>query len=358
MKGQHQIKILQAIEGGHVALSRKDGSFQVFRAFSAGDGTKLLEWVAKELGLEIVAPITSPGLPAANFTIERWQKATADLYEQLEATRKPFEIDANGPQTGVLEETKTQLADAPLPDRKPTRSRAEKQRQFVEFIIARGGTKGWARIPLREICAAMQVTEPTALDIANRAIHERAIEKRIVKGDRPEDRGRSYSEWRIAVEQAQPAEKESGHQATADEPKTVAAPPAPEVPPAAQAVKLEAPAGENIAVKGITWLDVPAVPILPTAVAEPVRLPDGVDGDPGLEKRARKVLLCLHQIAERQGQQQFEVQLTKLAEKAGVPKPSMPAILPVLRAEHDVIVNEPLQRGWGWRFDLSKARAA
>jgi hypothetical protein len=52
MKGQHQIKILQAIEGGHVALSRKDGSFQVFRAFSAGDGAKLLEWVAKELGIE------------------------------------------------------------------------------------------------------------------------------------------------------------------------------------------------------------------------------------------------------------------------------------------------------------------
>jgi hypothetical protein len=338
MKGQHQIKILQAIEGGHVALSRKDGSFQVFRAFSAGDGAKLLEWVAKELGLD--------DEPAEAIDEASVVPISDGFKARLAAAGKFFEIDARGPQAGVAEEIKTQLADAPLPDRKPTRSRAEKQRQFVEFIIARGGDGGWVRIPLREICAAMQVTEPTALDIANRAIHESAIEKRIVKGDRPEDRGRSYSEWRIAVQQTQPAEKESGHQATADEPKPVAAPPAPEVPPAAQAVKLEALAVESI----------PPVNFVPAAPQE--RLQDGIDGDPGLEKRARKVLLCLRQIAERQGQLQFEVQLTKLAEKAGVPKPSMPAILPVLRTEHDVIVNEPLQRGWGWRFDLSKARAA
>jgi hypothetical protein len=339
MKGQHQIKILQAIEGGHVALSRKDGSFQVFRAFSAGDGAKLLEWVAKELGLD-VGPVKISDA-ASSVPVSDGFKA------RLDAAGRFFAV---GDETIAEEKLATDelmkgVIDG-LPDRKPVRSRAEKQRQFVEFIIARGGDAGWVRIPLREICAAMQVTEPTALDVANRAIHERAIDKRIVKGDRPEDRGRSYSEWRIAVQQAQPAEGESGHQATADEPKTVAAPPAPEVPPEAQAVKLDTPAVESIP------------PVTFVSSAPPERLHDGVDGDPGLEKRARKVLLCLHQIAKRQGQQQFEVQLTKLAEKAGVPKPSMPAILPVLRAEHDVIVNEPLQRGWGWRFDLSKVRAA
>jgi hypothetical protein len=339
MKGQHQIKILQAIEGGHVALSRKDGSFQVFRAFSAGDGAKLLEWVAKELGLDVDP--AKIGDAASSVPVSDGFKA------RLDAAGRFFAVgdELIAQEKLATDELMKGVIDG-LPDRKPVRSRAEKQRQFVEFIIARGGDSGWVRIPLREICAAMQVTEPTALDIANRAIQERAIEKRIVKGDRPEDRGRSYSEWRIAVQQAQPAEKESGHQATADEPKTVAAPPAPEVPPVAQAVKLDAPAVESIP------------PVILVPAAQPERLQDGVDGDPGLEKRARKVLLCLHQIAERQGQQQFEVQLTKLAEKAGVPKPSMPAILPVLRAEHDVIVNEPLQRGWGWRFDLSKVRAA
>jgi hypothetical protein len=332
MKGQHQIKILQAIEGGHVALSRKDGSFQVFRAFSAGDGAKLLEWVAKELGLD-VGPVKAVD-EAELLPISDGFKA------HLDTTDSFFAVGDGPVATSWPTEDFVKGVAAVFPDRKPTRSRAEKQRQFVEFIMARGGNAGWVRIPLREICAAMQVTEPTALDIANRAIHERAIEKRIVKGDRPEDRGRSYSEWRIAVQEAQPAEGESGHQATADEPKTVAAPPAPEVPPEAQAVKLDAPAET----------------IMPST--EPAKLQDGVEGDPGLEKRARKVLLCLCQIAERQGQQQFEVQLTKLAERAGVPKPSMPAILPLLRAEHDVIVNEPLQRGWGWRFDLSKVRAA
>jgi hypothetical protein len=339
MKGQHQIKILQAIEGGHVALSRKDGSFQVFRAFSAGDGAKLLEWVAKELGFDVDPAKISDA--ASSVPVSDGFKARLDAVGRFFAVGD--ELIAQ--EKLATDELMKGVIDG-LPDRKPVRSRAEKQRQFVEFIIARGGDAGWVRIPLREICAAMQVTEPTALDIANRAIQERAIEKRIVKGDRPEDGGRSYSEWRIAVQQAQPAEGESGHQATADEPKSVAAPPAPEVPPVAQAVKLEAPAVESI----------PPVTFVPSA--PPERLHDGVDGDPGLEKRARKVLLCLHQIAERQGQQQFEVQLTKLAEKAGVPKPSMPAILPVLRAEHDVIVNEPLQRGWGWRFDLSKVRAA
>jgi hypothetical protein len=335
MKGQHQIKILQAIEGGHVALSRKDGSFQVFRAFSAGDGAKLLEWVAKELGID-AGPVKiiadADGVPMSEGFKARLDAAGRffAVGDEPVATEKPS-----------TEEFIKGVIDG-LPDRKPVRSRAEKQRQLLEFIIARGGAAGWVRIPLREICSALQVTEPTMLDVANRAIHERAIDKRIVKGDRPEDRGRSYSEWRIAVQQAQPAEKESGPQATADEPKTVAAPPAPEVPPVAQAVKLDAPAVESI----------PPVIFVPSAPQE--RLQDGVEGDPGLEKRARKVLLCLCQIADRQGQRQFEVQLTKLAEKAGVPKPSMPAIIARLRTAHDVIVNEPLQRGWGWRFDLSK----
>lgn len=273
MKGQHQIKILQAIEGGHVALSRKDGSFQVFRAFSAGDGAKLLEWVAKELSLD-AGPVKA--IDEAEFV------AVSDGFKaRLDAAGKFFEIDARGPQIGITEDIKTQLDAAAQPDRKPVRSRAEKHRQFVELIEARGGDKAWARITLREICAALQVTEPTACSIADQAINAGAIEKRIVKGGRPEDRGRSYSEWRIggSIEQAQPAEKESGQKATADEPKSVAAPPAPEVPPAAQAVKLEAPAVESI----------PLVNFVPAAPQE--RLQDGIDGDPGLEKRARKVLL-------------------------------------------------------------------
>jgi hypothetical protein len=333
MRGKHEIKIVSAIEGGHVALSRKDGSFQVFRAFSAGDGAKLLRWVANELGLDVDP--AKIGEAASPVPVSDGFKA------RLDAAGRFFAVgdEPIASEKPAADEFIKGVIDGP-PDRKPVRSRAEKQRQFVDFIIGRGGDAGWVRIPLREICSALQVTEPTALDIANRAIAERAIEKRIVKGDRPEDRGRSYSEWRIAVQQSQPAEGERGHQATADEPKTVAAPPAPEVPPEAQAVKLETPAET----------------IMPST--EPAKLQDGVEGDPGLEKRARKVLLCLCQIAERQGQQQFEVQLTKLAERAGVPKPSMPAILPLLRAEHDVIVNEPLQRGWGWRFDLSKVRAA
>jgi hypothetical protein len=340
MRGKHEIKIVSAIEGGHVALSRKDGSFQVFRAFSAGDGAKLLRWVANELGLDVDPLKVSDA--ASSVPVSDGFKA------RLDAAGRFFAVgdEPIAPERLATDEfIKDVVAGAP--DRKPVRSRAEKQRQFVDFIIGRGGDAGWVRIPLREICAAVQVTEPTALDIANRAIADRAIEKRIVKGDRPDDRGRSYSEWRIAVQQSQPAEGERGHQATADEPKTVAAPPAPEVPPEAQAVKLETPAVESI----------PPVIFVPSAPQE--RLPDGVEGDPGLDKRVRKVLLCLRQIADRQGQRQFEVQLTKLAEKAGVPKPSMPAIIARLRTAHDVIVNEPLQRGWGWRFDLSRvARVA
>ena len=334
MKGQHQIKILQAIEGGHVALSRKDGSFQVFRAFSAGDGAKVLEWVAKELGLDVG--------PAKMIADADRVPVSEGFKARLDAAGRFFAVgdEPAAPDKPSTEEFIASTLSGPLPDRKPVRSRAEKQRQFIELIEARGGDKVWARVTLREICAVLQVTEPTACSIADQAILAGAIEKRIVKGDRPDDRGRSYSEWRIAVQQAQPAEKESGPQATADEPKTVAAPPAPEVPPAAQAVKLETPAGE------------------PAYVATQ-RLSDGIEGDPGLDKRARMVLLCLRQIADRQGQQQFEVQLSKLAEKAGVPKPSMPAIIARLRAAHDVIVKEPLQRGWGWRFDLSKvARVA
>jgi hypothetical protein len=333
MKGQHQIKILQAIEGGHVALSRKDGSFQVFRAFSAGDGAKLLEWVAKELGID-AGPVKA--IDEADLV-----PVSEGFKARLDAAGKFFEIDARGPQIGITEDIKTQLDAFAQPDRKPVRSRAEKHSQFIELLKARGADAGWARITLREICAALSVTEPTACSIADQAIHAGAIAKRIVKGDRPEDRGRSYSEWRIggSIEQAQPAQKESGQKATADEPKPVAAPPAPEVPPAAQAVKLEVPDSE------------------PAYVA-PQRLSDGIEGDPDLDKRARKVLLCLRQIADRQGQKQFEVQLTKLAEKAGVPKPSMMAILPLLRSEHGVIVKEPLQRGWGYRFDLSSAHSA
>jgi hypothetical protein len=341
MKGQHQIKILQAIEGGHVALSRKDGSFQVFRAFSAGDGAKVLEWVAKELGLDVG--------PAKMIADADRVPVSEGFKARLDAAGRFFAVgdEPAAPDKPSTEEFIASTLSGPLPDRKPVRSRAEKQRQFVAFIISRGGEAAWVRIPSREICSALQVTEPTALDIANRSIHEGAIEKRIVKGDRPEDRGRSYSEWRIAVQQAQPAEKESGPQATADEPKTVAAPPAPEVPPAAQAVKLETPAVEPI----------PPVISVPSAPIE--RLHDGVDGDPGLDKRARMVLLCLRQIADRQGQQQFEVQLGKLAAKAGVPKPSMPAIIARLRTAHDVIVKEPLPPMLAWRFDLSKvARVA
>ena len=350
MKGQHQIKIIQAIEGGHVALSRKDGSFNVFRAFSEGDGAKLLEWVAKELGLDV--------RPAKIIADADSVPASEGFKARLDAAGRFFVLgdEPAASDKPLTEEFIASTLSGPLPGRKPVRSRAEKQRQFLELIASRGGDAGWVRITLREICAALQVTEPTACAVADQAIHAGAIAKRIVKGGRPEDKGRSYSEWRIggSVEDAQPAQKESGHKATADEPETVAAPPAPEVPPAAQAVKLETPAVKHVTAKGVTWRDEQAPAVMPPAASEAARLQDGIEGDPGLDKRARMVLLCLRQIADRQGQQQFEVQLTKLAEKSGVPKPSMPAIIARLRTAHDVIVKEPLQRGWGWRFDLSR----